>query len=337
MKRTSSRPKRLRLAVASAVVLVATATFAPVGTVRGQQATTPTASNDVIVEPVQGNVHVVMGPKSNSAVQVGDEGVLIVDTNTLDVADRIAAAVRGLSPQPIRQIINTSADDDHTGGNEMLAKSGRAIGNRPAAAFTEGATASVLAHEAVLARMSGANPPVATGRLPIDTFFGKRSDFYFNGEAVELIHVPAAHSDGDVMVMFRRSDVIATGDIFSPERYPAIDIGKGGSVQGLIAGLNLLLDLTVPADKQEGGTMVIAGHGRVSDESEVNEYRDMVTIVRDRIQDMIRKKLTLAQVKAARPTLDYDGTYGTPDVTPDAFIEAVYRSLSQPATARGTK
>jgi glyoxylase-like metal-dependent hydrolase (beta-lactamase superfamily II) len=152
-----------------------------------------------------------------------------------------------------------------------------------------------------------------------------------------MYHVPNAHTDGDSIVFFRHSDVVATGDIFRTDSYPVIDLQKGGNVQGVIDGLNLVLDLAVPAHHEEGGTYVVPGHGRIADEFDVLEYRDMVTIVRDRIQSMIAKKMTLEQVKAARPTLDYDSRYGatTGAWTTDMFVEAVYRSLS-PA-ARSTR
>jgi glyoxylase-like metal-dependent hydrolase (beta-lactamase superfamily II) len=156
---------------------------------------------------------------------------------------------------------------------------------------------------------------------------------FFNGEPVLTIHVPNAHTDGDAIVFFRRSDVIAAGDVFTPDRYPVIDAAEEGSINGIIAGLNLLIELAVPEFNEEGGTMIVPGHGRICDESDVGDYRDMVTIVRDRVQDLIGKKMTLEQVKAARPTFDYDGVYGSPTYTGDTFVEAVYRSLSAPSTS----
>ena len=139
-----------------------------------------------------------------------------------------------------------------------------------------------------------------------------------------LLHQPAAHTDGDSLVFFRGSDVISTGDIFVTTSYPVIDLDRGGSIQGVIDSLNRIIDLTVPAALQEGGTLVVPGHGRICDEADVVEYRDMVTIIRDRIADMLKRGMTLDQVKAARPTEDYDPRYGSSS----AFVEAVYRSLS---------
>ena len=175
-----------------------------------------------------------------------------------------------------------------------------------------------------------ATPAAPAGALPTDTFFGDQDEVYFNGEAVRLIHQPNAHTDGDVLVYFRKSDVVATGDLYTNTSYPVIDLTRGGTINGIIAGLNRILDITVPRDKQEGGTMVIPGHGRIADEADVVEYRDMVTIIRDRVQQMMKKGMTLEQVKAAKPTFDYDPLYGatTGFWTTDKFVDAVYASLA---------
>ncbi|HZM60837.1 MAG TPA: MBL fold metallo-hydrolase, partial [Vicinamibacterales bacterium] len=168
------------------------------------------------------------------------------------------------------------------------------------------------------------------GAWPTETFFGEDKEIFFNGEAIQLIYQPG-HTDGDVLVFFRRSDVVASGDLFLTSTYPVIDPKNGGSVQGVIDGLNRLLDITIPKDKEEGGTYVVPGHGRLADEADVVEYRDMLTIVRDRIQDLIGMGKSLADIKAARPTLDYDGRYGATSGpwTTEMFVEAVYRNLSK--------
>ncbi|HEU4693015.1 MAG TPA: hypothetical protein VFS23_31850, partial [Vicinamibacterales bacterium] len=194
----------------------------------------------------------------------------------------------------------------------------------------------VIAHQSVLNRLIAAAPAGGAGgfrlnaaiTLPINNTYDTPSkDFYLNGESIVIHHMPSAHTDGDSIVHFRRSDVLAVGDVFTPEGYPLIDRSTGGSVQGLITALNRILEIAVPARFQEGGTYVIPGHGRLSDEADVVEYRDMVTIIRDRVQDLVTKGLTWEQVKAARPSRDYDTEYdnGRP---PDEFVEAVYRSLT---------
>jgi glyoxylase-like metal-dependent hydrolase (beta-lactamase superfamily II) len=270
------------------------------------------------------------GAGGNITIQAGRNGVLIVDAGLAQNADKVFAEIKKLSPdQLLRYIIDTHVHPDHVGGNEELAKRGSTIaGGTVVADIGPGAQqgAAVIAREEVLNRMSAASSPF--GALPTDTYAVAQKDMYFNGEAVQIFHQPAAHTDGDSIVFFRRSDVVSAGDIFTPVRYPIIDLERGGNVQGVIDGLNMILDIAVPADKQEGGTMIIPGHGRLCDEADVLEYRDMVTIIRDRIQDMINKGMTIGQVKAARPTEDYDPLYGsTTGWTTDLFVEAVYKSL----------
>ncbi|HEY7389845.1 MAG TPA: MBL fold metallo-hydrolase, partial [Bryobacteraceae bacterium] len=287
------------------------------------------------VLPVQGNVYMLVGAGGNITVQIGNQGVLLVDTGLAQNSEKVLAEVRKLSSRPIRYIINTHVHADHTGGNEAIAKAGVTItGGNVAGNITDAAEgAAVIAYQAVLDRMSA--PPAAGeaaipfGALPTDTYITNQKHMFFNGEGIEIIHEPNAHTDGDSFVYFRRSDVVSAGDIFTPGNYPVIDLKRGGNIQGIIAALNKLIELTIPADKQEGGTYVIPGHGRLCDQADVVEYRDMATIIRDRVQNLIKKGMTLEQVKAARPTRDYDPEYGTTTGfwTTDMFVEAVYRSL----------
>ena len=282
---------------------------------------------------VQGNVHMLVGAGANIIVQAGDEGVLVIDTGPGPRGSDVLAAIRRISTKPIRIVVNTHVHGDHSGANEMLAAAGRSLGgNAPGNSGLPLETARVLAHENVLKRMSapsGEPSPRPFAAWPTETFFGEDKELFFNDEAIQLIHQPG-HTDGDVLVFFRRSDVVASGDLFTTTTYPVIDAQNGGSVHGVIDGLNRLLDLTIPKDKEEGGTYVIPGHGRLADEADVVEFRDMVTIVRDRIQDLVTKGKTLAEVKAAKPTADYDGRYGatTGPWTTDMFIEAMYRELA---------
>ena len=290
-------------------------------------------NGEVSVLRVQGNVYLLAGAGGNIAVQVGDDGVLLVDTGVATMTDKVLAAVRQLSDKPIRFILNTHAHPDHIGGNERLASAGnRGAGGR--ASDSPGPGAMVMAHEAVLHAVSAPTGKVSAmpvAAWPTDTYAGESKDVSSNGEAVQLFHQPAAHTDGDSIVFFRRSDVVVTGDIFDFTGYPVIDTAKGGRFTGVIAGLNRIIDLTVARDWQEGGTMVIPGEGRIADESDVVEYRDMLTIIRDRIQAMIKKGMTLEQVQAAKPTYEYDGRYGlaTGPWTTSMFVEAAYRDLSK--------
>jgi hypothetical protein len=168
---------------------------------------------------------------------------------------------------------------------------------------------------------------------PTDTYFDEfhKLPEYFNGEAVIVYNAPAANTDGDSIVYFRRSEVIAAGAVFSTISYPAIDVAGGGSIQGVIDGLNQILDLAVAEYRAQGGTWVIPGRGRLSDTADVASYRNMLTMIRDRVKDLKDKGQTLAQVTAARPTMDFDGRYGatTGTWTTDMFVEAVYRSLPE--------
>jgi cyclase len=264
---------------------------------------------------VQGNVHMLLGAGANVAVQVGEEGVLVVDTGASASREALLAAIRRLSDRPIRWIINTNSELDHTGGNETVSQAGLTVNGNPAA---------IVSHENVLARMTAANRPVT--EMPLNTFFESGRDFFFNGEAVFLYHAPS-HSDGDIFVYFRGSDVLVAGDLFVTTQYPVIDVDAGGRVDGYLDGLNKMLDIAVPAYLQEGGTYVIPGHGRVGDEADILTFRDMIFIVRARVADLIAQGKTLEQVVAARPALDYDLRYDTRGYTSAQFVTAVYRDL----------
>jgi glyoxylase-like metal-dependent hydrolase (beta-lactamase superfamily II) len=284
---------------------------------------------------VQGNVYLISGAGGNIAVQTGDLGVVVVDTGLAQSAPKVVEAIRKLSGKPIQYIVNTHFHADHTGGNEIVRKAGVTItGANVAGNLTDAAVgAAIIAHENVLDRMSaptGKQAPTPADSWPTETYVEGEKKLYFNDEPIEIKWQPKAHTDGDSLVFFRHSDVIATGDIMSTTSYPFIDLANGGSIQGEIDALNNILDLTVPKHDEEGGTYVIPGHGRICDEFDVLEYRDMVTIVRDRVQAAIKKGQTLEQVKGAHLTLDYDARYNVKGafVTADGFIEAVYKSLT---------
>jgi glyoxylase-like metal-dependent hydrolase (beta-lactamase superfamily II) len=290
-----------------------------------------TAQQPLEVLPVQGNVFVIVAPGGNTTVQIGPEGPLVVDAQPAALSAAVLDAIRSRTAQPIRHIVLTSGDDQAAGGAGTLSKAGRYVrvidSIDPRGSDTR---ASIIAHLNVLNRMNATKAP--TDIWPTDTYFTAQWTLFSNGEAVRFVHVPAAHTDGDTMVFFRRSDVIATGDVFRTDSFPVIDVATGGSIDGTIAALNKLLDLAVPSKMlQEGGTYVIPGHGRISDEHELVWYRDMLVIIRDRIKDMVARKQTLDQVKAARPALDYEGRYGadTGAWTTAMFVEAIYKDLSR--------
>jgi glyoxylase-like metal-dependent hydrolase (beta-lactamase superfamily II) len=319
---------------------------------------------EVHVMPVQGNVYMLVVDGSNVAVQIGPEGALLVDTGPSQMADKLLATVKQLlaatvapspnkcvgqmcpgipwgwsspfidsvvastpAPRPIRYIFNTGVAPEHTGGNEKIAFAGSYPG-RPAA--------MVIAHENVLQRMSaptGKQAPVSEKAWPSDTYhreFYKLSE-WFNGEPIIAYHEPAAHTDGDSIVYFRHSDVISAGEILSTVSYPVIDVAKGGTINGVINGLNHIIDVAVPENRSQGGTWIIPGHGRLCDVADVASYRNMLVMIRDRIQDMIKNGMTLEQIKAAKPTMDFDGRYGsdTGSWTTNMFLEAVYQTLKK--------
>jgi len=287
----------------------------------------------VRVLKAQGNVYMLTGAGGNVTVQAGSDGVLVVDTQYAQMSEKLLAAIRGISTGPIRYIIDTHVHGDHVGGNENIKKAGATIAGGNVSGDIKDAAegAQIWAHDNVLLRMSDPKrtPAIPTAAWPTSTFTGKDKKLFFNGEGVHLIHEPAAHTDGDSIVFFRRSDVISAGDIFNTTNFPVIDVPGGGTINGIIDGVNHLIELIIPVYGQEGGTMVIPGHGRLSDLGDVLNYREMATIVRDRVQDMKKKGMTLEQVKAARPTRDYDPLYNPPGAfyTADQFVEAVYRTL----------
>jgi len=293
-------------------------------------------SGEIQTLKVQGNIYLLTGAGANIAVQIGDTGVLVVDTGVAEMGDKVVAAIKKLSDKPIQYVLNTHVDSDHTGGNDAVRKAGLTyVGANVTGNLTDaGVGAQIYAQDNVLKRMSaptGVQAAIPFGSWPTQTYLSGRRQMFFNSEPIEMIHQPAAHTDGDSLIFFRRSDVVITGDIFLTTSYPIIDVDRGGSIQGEIDALNNILELAIPGYQDEGGTYIIPGHGWISDRPDVLEYRDMVTIVRDRVQVAIKKGMSLEQVKAAGLTKDYDNRYNAKSGLGSAekFIEAIYKSLTQ--------
>jgi glyoxylase-like metal-dependent hydrolase (beta-lactamase superfamily II) len=314
--------------------LVATAVALCAG-FQGHAAEAQNGGLDVI--QVRKDFYMIAGAGGNIGVQIGSDGIVLVNAGTAQASDKVLAELKKLTPLPIRYIIDTAAEPEFVGGNEQLSKAGytiftNAIGNAGfAGAMTSGGAASILAHDSVLGRMS--KDGYSGAASPTEAFFASRKALRMNDEGIEVLYQPAAHSDADSFVLFRGSDVVVTGDVMDMNKFPVIDLEHGGTIQGEIDALNRLIDLTIaptPFIYKDIGTYVIPGHGRLAEQQEVVEYRDMVVTVRDTIEELITKGKTLEQVKASRPTLAYDTRYGS---DADAFVEAVYKSLK----AAGTK
>jgi glyoxylase-like metal-dependent hydrolase (beta-lactamase superfamily II) len=294
------------------------------------------------VTKVREHFFMLTGAGGNVAVLVFPEGVTLVDSGRVEMSDSLLAAIRALSPSPVRYIINTSADPDHTGGNEKIGSTGGQItGGNVAGQVADAAEgAEIIAHESVLDRMAEVKPPLPIRMTPGTTYHAdhlKLSTVY-HGDGIELFSAPSAHTDGDTLVYFRKNDVLVTGDVFNTTTYPVIDVERGGGINGEIDALNRILDIAFPDFRLEGGTLIVPGHGRLCDSADVAYYRDMVTIIRDRVQDQVSRGMTVEQVKASKPTKEYDGLYAGEGAayTADMFVEAIYKSLSKTRAAGTT-
>jgi cyclase len=298
------------------------------------------ASEDLDVLRLRPNFYVIAGAGGNVAVETGPEGTIVVNAGTAEAAGRLVAAIQKATDQPIRYIINTNADRDFVGGNAVLAKAGRnimAAGPEPLGSeFQKDFPATIVSSEQVLSRMSALNGQKSlypSEAWPQETFPDRRKDYYMNHEGIQIYRQQPAHSDSDNIVLFRGSDVVVTGDIIDANRFPVIDIANGGSIQGEIDALNQVIDLSfrpMPFVFGEGGTLVVPGHGRIYDRQDVVEYRDMVVTIRDIIQDMIQRGMTLPQIKEASPAKAYEREYGAKSGawTTENFVEAVYQGLT---------
>jgi len=362
-----------------AALAAASALAGPSG--RAQQPQARPADQQVEILPVHGSIYMIAGAGGNITASVGKDGVLLVDTGLASASDKVLDAVRQLQrqmqakepaldvrwgaetrgslqnslnpfgpPKPIRYIVNTHFHPDHVGGNERLAKAGRTFtgGNVAGDIADAGQGAAIFAYENTLNHLSaptGAQAPTPEAAWPTDTFHqaSMKLSHFFNGDGIQIVHVPGAHTDGDVFVYFRGSDVIAAGDMFQMTTYPFIDVEHGGGINGIIDGCNRMLDFVIPEFRMEGGTMVVPGHGRLSDGADLAYYRDMLTIIRDRAQALIKQGKTLEQVKAAKITAYYDPRWGVNNErwSTEKFVEAVYKTLQpkpapKPAAAPAT-
>jgi cyclase len=333
----SRRHSRMTYGVSAAIACTLFCALYPVAA-----AQSGATSGGLEVLQVRPNFYMIAGAGSNIGVQIGPDGVVLVDAGRAEAADQVVAAVRKIRAKPIRYIIDTNADPDHVGGNARVAKAGKTFFNvegpraEMAKSMTNGGAAAILAADGVLRRMSaasGGSSAYPSEGWPTEAFFQPRKAIYLNREGIEILRAPAAHGDSDSFVFFRGSDVVMAGDVLDTTGFPHIDSARGGSLQGEINALNRLLEIAippVPLVNQGGGTYVIPGHGRICDQADVVEYRDMVVIVRDVVQDMIKRGMTLEQIQAASPAKPYAQQYGLSSTgwTAAAFIETVYKTLT---------
>jgi cyclase len=272
----------------------------------------------VTVAKVQGNIYVLSGAGGNTTVQVGPDGVLVVDTMFAPMAPKILAAIKTISDKPIRYILNTHVHIDHAGANEALLKASPG--------------AKILAHENVLKVMS-ATPTgkrgdphdrfiQPKGAWPTETYKDQKT-FTFNGESIELYHQANAHSDGDTIIFFRGSNVISSGDIFAISRFASYDTDGGGSLAGMLGGLNRMVMMS------KSDTKFVTGHGRIATRDELVRYRDMSVDIKNQVQALVNKGMTLEQVKAAKPTAKYEPPYGGPQGNTDNVLGDIYEDLTK--------
>lgn len=329
--------------VAVAVAFLASGSGLPLEAQGGSQ-----SNSGLTVLEVRPNIYMIAGAGANIAVHIGRDGVVMTDTGTAERADLVLAEIKRLTTKPIRMIVNTSADPDHVGGNAVMSRAGQPLSATiPGGGLGDiGARnyAPILAEERVLFRMTaptGQPSPYPTAAVPTSTFSfaagDKQRKMYLNAEPIQVIAQPAAHTDGDSIVYFRKADVLVTGDIFDMTRFPVIDAARGGSIDGVIDSLNRIVEMTFDGtplayNYPDDGTLIIPGHGQLSAQSEVVDYRDMVTIVRDRVQALMKEGKTLAQIQEANPTQGWRKQYGADsgDWTTAKFVETIYRGLMGP-------
>lgn len=263
---------------------------------------------------VADGVYMLRGAGGNIGISAGEDGILMIDTQFAELMEKIKSAIAEINRGPIRIVLNTHWHYDHTYGNESLAKSG----------------ALIMAHENTRMRMKSEQtfpdfdmdiPVFPKAALPLVTFYDSLT-LHFNGEEIQVIHIENAHSDGDIVIFFRKANVMQTGDIYFSVLYPFIDVSHGGSIDGVIAAADKILGIV------DENTKIIPGHGPLSNREGLKKYRDMLITLRDRIQSQIEEGKTLEEVIASNPTADFDKIKAQ-SVPPEMFVKIVYNDLAK--------
>ena len=257
--------------------------------------------------------HALEGAGGRMGVLTGPDGIFIVDSSFAPVTEKVVAAIRKISNAPLRFLVNTHVHGDHSGGNENFAKLGVTLLSRPM----------------LRARLIKPSPPPGGGPTPAPApaaalptiTYDARTIVHLNGEAIEIVPLVAAHTDGDTGVRFPRADVVMTGDVYRSAGYPAVDLAAGGTIKGMIESLNTLIELSGPATK------VLPGHGPIVDRAALVAHRDMAVVVRDRVAKMVQSGQSEAQVVGSKPTKDFDDKYGNAIPNGDRFVGALYTEL----------
>ncbi len=267
----------------------------------------------IVPTKITDSFYTLDGQGGRMGVLVGPEGIFVVDAQFAPLTDRLVAAIRQISNAPIKLLVNTHVHGDHTGGNENFAKAG----------------ATIMARPMLRDRLAKPNPPAAGGQPPAPApaaalpvvVFDSRTTVNLNGEAVQLIPLPAAHTDGDTGVFFPNANVLMTGDVFRSVGYPNIDRANGGSLNGILAALQTLIDTAGP------NTRVAPGHGDITNRAAIQAHRDMAVTVRDRVSKMMTQGQTMEQIVAAKPTKDFDERTGNAMQSADRFVGQIYAEL----------
>ncbi len=270
---------------------------------------------EVKTVPLAGSVSMLEGSGGNIGVLVGTDGVLLVDDEYAPLVPKILAAVKQLSPKPVRFVVNTHFHGDHTGGNAPLGTDGAVI-------IAQDNVFKRLSTEQYSARLQKNIPAAPASAWPVVSFADSVT-FHFDGEQVDVFHVVPAHTDGDSVLWFRKANVVHMGDVFFNGMYPFIDTAGGGSIDGMVTALDTVLG------RIDDGTKVIPGHGPAGSKADLKKFRDMLATVRDRIRKAVQQGKTQDQVVAAKPTADFDAAWGNGFLKPDAFVAMTYAGMKK--------